>query len=132
MFDKDFQKELSGKFDILKKKLDEIASGKQDFYKSVNQNRIDLLYKHLESGKKLEELIFKTLTSLESFKSSHEDSAEIFVKINEIQEMTEKMLIQINDEIEVVEELKNSIAENNKVISKNVTLLEERFNKNKK
>lgn len=87
------------------------------------------MYKHVENGKQLEELIFKTLESIDTFKLNHEESASVFVKINEIQQMTEKMLIQIDEELEVTDQLHKSIKSNNDSIGKNIVSLEKRFEK---
>ena len=117
---------------MLKKKLEEISSGKQDFYKNINHQRLASLHKNIDSGKQLEDLIFKTLNSIDSLKQNHEDAACIFVKINEVQEMIDKMLIKLDNEIESSEELNKNIIENNSVISKNLNYLKDRFENIKK
>lgn len=128
LFDKDYQKELNSKFEILKKKLEEITSGKHEFYKGINKQRIDSLYKNVESGRNLEDIIFKTLESLDSQRQNHENTACIFVKINEVQDLCEKMLVQLDEEIEVVDHLKNSVKSNNKSLSNNLELLNKKIN----
>lgn len=127
LFDKDYQKELNGKFEILKKKLEEITSGKHEFYKGINKQRIDGLYKNIESGKNLEDIIFKTLESIDSQRQNHENTACIFVKINEVHDLCEKMLVQLDEEIEVVDNLKNSIKSNNKSLTNNLELLNKKI-----
>ena len=135
LFDKDFQKEIGLKTDVLMKKLEEVTAGKSEFYKSINTDKLDRLYKMIENnntggsgGKNIEGVIFKTLNSIDSLRQFHEDAACIFVKISEVQETSEKMIIQLDEQLEVIEELKKTVEDNNTLIEKNFGNLKARFN----
>ena len=107
LFDKDFQKELNTKFQRLETKLNEISNGKEDFYKDIQKNKLDDLYKYIESAKQSEDLIFKTLARVESLKFNHEESASIFVKLNELNESNQKMNNTIENDTEIILKMKN-------------------------
>lgn len=129
LFDKDFQKELNTKFLRLEGKLNEISNGKEDFYKDIQKTKLDDLYKYIDSAKQTEDLIFKTLTRIESLKFTHEESASIFVKLNELNESNQKMNNTIENDTEILIKMKNSIDTNNSIIKSNLNLMKERLNK---
>lgn len=129
MFDKDFQRELNVKFDILKSKLNEISQGKEDFYRNIQKSKIDSLYKYVDSAKQIEDLVFKTLTKVDSLKNSHEEAAAVFVKLNELNENNRKILTMLEEDTELLIDLKENMAINNQAIKKNITSIKERLDK---
>lgn len=129
LYDKEFQKELTSKFNRLEAKLTEIANGKDDFYKEVQKNKIDELYKQVTSAKQIEDLIFKTLTRVDSLKQNHEEAAFIFVKVNELNEATQKINLLLDDDYEILSKLKSSIITNNKLIKDNLSFIKDRMSK---
>lgn len=117
---------------MLKTKLNEICSGKESFFKDSHKQKIDSLFKNLESSKKLEDLIFKTLTKVDSLKKNHEDSAAVFVKLNELNENQEKLQNTIESDTEILNNFKEGVLENNNMIKKNIETIRARLNKLKK
>lgn len=109
--------------------MTEIANGKDDFYKEVQKNKIDELYKQVTSAKQIEDLIFKTLTRVDSLKQNHEEAAFIFVKVNELNEATQKINLLLDDDYEILSKLKTSIVSNNNLIKNNLSFIKDRMSK---
>lgn len=133
LFDKDYQKEIQAKMDGLNTRLKEINEGKEDFYQNViSKSRIDELYRMFGSSKQVEELIFKTVSKMESLKCTHEESAYIFLKLKEMVEQVDKVSASIDENSDLLSSLKTNLVENTDVMKKNITSLKERLNKLKK
>lgn len=87
------------------------------------------MYKLVSSAKQIEDLIFKTLTRVDSLKQNHEEAAFIFVKVNELNDATEKINLLLDDDYEILTKLKDSIVSNNKLIRNNLSFIKERMSK---
>lgn len=118
--------------DALNTRLKEINEGKEEFYQSINKSRIDELYKNFNSSKQVEDLIFKTVTKMESLQNNHEESAYIFLKLKEMIEQQEKVSLTIDDNSEVLSELKQNLGDNLNFMKKNIANIKERLSKLKK
>ena len=84
LFDNDFQKEIRSKLEALTKRIDEIIGGKENFYSTVKDEKLQELYSGFDSSKDVEDLIFNTISKMENLKNNHEESAFISLKIKEL------------------------------------------------
>ena len=129
LFDKEYQKEIQTKMDALNTRLKELNEGKEEFYQTISKTKIDELFKGFSSSKQVEDLIFKTVTKMESLQNNHEESAYIFLKLKEMLEQHEKISITIEENQEVLSNLKVNITDNVKTMKKNTVNIRERLNK---
>jgi hypothetical protein len=118
--------------EALNTRLKDINEGKEEFYQTISKSRIDDLYKSFQSSKQVEDLIFKTVSKMESLESKHEESAYIFLKLKEMLEQQEKVLYEINENKELLKVLKENIDSNVQTMRNNVVNLKERLDKIKK
>ncbi len=115
--------------EALNTRLNELNEGKEEFYQTVNKVKLDELFKGFASSKSVEDLIFKTVSKMESLQNNHEESAYIFLKLKEMLEQQEKIGVSIEENSEVLSNLKENITQNVQVMKKNVTSIRERLNK---
>jgi hypothetical protein len=115
--------------DSLNTRLTQINEGKEDFYKSINKNKMDELIKGFNSSRDVEEQIFKTVSKLESIKNNHEESAFIFLKLKEIMEQQEKIELGLTDNLDTLTVLQDNIKQNVGGIKNNLNNLKERLKK---
>lgn len=112
--------------------MNEISNGKEEFYRDIQKIRLDELSKYVNSAKEVEDLIFKTMTKVDTLKQNHEESASIFVKINDLMTMNDKMNMLIDEDLLELDKMKSSINENNNVIKKNIGYIKTRIENLKK
>lgn len=121
------------KMDALNTRLKELNEGREDFYQNViSKSRLDDLHKGFGSAKQVEELIYKTVSKMESLKGSHEESAYIFLKLKELLEQHDKISSTLDDNTDILNTLKSNLTENVSLIKKNIAYLKERIEKFKK
>jgi hypothetical protein len=118
--------------EALNVRLKEINEGKEEFYQNISKPRIDELYKLFASSKQVEDLIFKTVTKMESLQNNHEESAYIFLKLKEMMEQQEKIAFSLEENSEILTDLKSNIIENSGSMKKNISSIKERLAKLKK
>lgn len=72
------------------------------------------------------------MTKVDTLKQNHEESASIFVKINDLMTMNDKMNMLIDEDLIELDKMKSSIDENNNVIKKNIGYIKSRIENLKK
>ena len=82
--------------------------------------------------KEVEELIYKSISKLESYKTAHEESAYIFVKLQEIIENQEKIKQDIFENARIISNLDLNMKENISMINTNLQILKKRLKSMKK
>ena len=127
LFDQDFQKEISEKMDALKKRITEIKTGGEEFYRTVNKAKLDDLYSGFTSSKDVEQVIYNTIGKMESLKNNHEESAFISLKIKELIEQQQKISVTINENCEILDKLKDNITKNIEVMKKNIEIIKKKI-----
>lgn len=132
LFDKDYQKEIQSKMEALNEKLKNLNEGKEEFYTTINKPKIDELYKCFSASNKVEDLIFKTIAKLDSLQNNHEESAFIFLKIKEMLDQQEKISANMDENSEILTNLKSNITENVTTMKKNIENIRERLKNLKK
>ncbi len=132
LFDKEYQKEIQTKMEALNVRLKEINEGREEFYQNITKSKVDELYKAFNSSKQVEDLIFKTVTKMESLQNNHEESAYIFLKLKEMLEQQEKIGLSMDENCDILNELKENINQNVGSMKKNIHTLKERLAKLKK
>jgi hypothetical protein len=132
LFDREYQKEILMKMESLNSRLSELNEGKEGFYQTINKGKLDQLYKGFTSAKHVEDLIFKTLTKIESLEAKHEQSAYIFLKLKETLDQQDKVGLEIEENKEILKDLKEGIHNNVSTMKRNLGYLKERLNKLKK
>ena len=118
--------------EALSTKLSQLNEGKENFYQTINKQKIDELYNGFVSSKHVEDLIFKTLTKIESLENKHEEGAFIFLKLREIIEQQEKLTSEIQENKEILTNLNQGIKNNVATMKKNLVHLKQRISKIKK
>lgn len=115
--------------EALDSRLKEINEGKEEFYQTINKQKIDELFRGFVASKQVEDLIFKTVTKMESLQNNHEESAYIFLKLKEMLEQQEKIAISMDENYDVLTNLKENISVNVKSMRKNIGNIKERLAK---
>ena len=115
--------------EALDNRLKELNEGKEEFYLSINRNKLDELYKAFNDSKAVEDIIFKTIAKMESLQNNHEESAYIFVKLKEMIQQNEKISVSIDENVETLKTLRQSISGNLEVMKKNVRIIKDRLSK---
>lgn len=109
-----------------------LNEGKENFYQNINKQKIDELYKGFGSSLQVEELIFKTLTKIESLENKHEEGAYIFLKLKEMIEQQDKLSSEIIDQKDLLVNLNEGMKSNIVTMKKNLDFLKQRLTKIKK
>lgn len=128
-FDKEFQKELEKKLDLLNSRLREINESKEEFFLSINKDVIDDLFNSIGSCRQIEDIIFKSVSKMESLKQSHEDAAYIHLKIKEITEQQDKIEVGLDENCQVLDNINTGIKENLSIMRKNIESIKNRIQK---
>ncbi len=129
LFDKDYQNEIVTKIETLNKRLSELNEGKETFYQTINKQKIDELYKGFISSKHVEDLIFKTLTKIESLENKHEEGAYIFLKLKETIEQQDKLSLEIVENKDILSNLNEGMKSNIQTMKKNLAHLKQKLSK---
>jgi len=85
-----------------------------------------------QSAKDVEELIFRSISKLESYKNAHEESAYIYVKLQEVVDNQENIKQQIYENHKIIQELDQNMKENIEMIRMNLQILKKRLKALKK
>lgn len=118
--------------ETLNSRLSELNEGKENFYQTINKQKIDELFKGFVSSRHVEDLIFKTLTKIESLENKHEEGAYIFLKVKEMIEQQDKLGSEIKENKEILSNLSTGMKLNIETMKKNVAYLKQRLAKIKK
>lgn len=126
-FDKDFQKDLEKKLDALNTRLKDINESKEEFYNTINKDDIDEIYTSIGSARQIEDIIYKSVSKMESLKQSHEDSAFIHLKIKELSEQQDKIEDGLNENINILGTVNGNIKQNLNMMRKNIETIKNRI-----
>jgi queuine/archaeosine tRNA-ribosyltransferase len=118
--------------ETLNTRLSGLNEGKENFYQTINKQKIDELYKGFVSSKHVEDLIFKTLTKIDSLENKHEEGAYIFLKLKEMIEQQDKLTSEIKENKDILTNLSSGMKSNIETMEKNLAYLKQRFAKIKK
>ena len=118
--------------ETLNTRLSGLNEGKENFYQTINKQKIDELYKGFVSSKHVEDLIFKTLTKIESLENKHEEGAFIFLKLKEMIEQQDKISLEIKENKDILTNLNDGMKSNIETMKKNIVYLKQRLSKIKK
>ena len=129
LFDKEYQKELQNKMEMLNNRLQELNEGKEEFYQTLSKETINQLYKILSDSKEIEDFILKTISKMESLQNNHEQSAFIFLKVREVKEQQDKIESSMEENSQILKILKENISINTQIMKKNLDLIKDRLKK---
>lgn len=132
LLDKDYAITLKGKMDNLEKYVKEMSSDNHAFLATLSLDRLEELHKNLPEAHRIEDLLYRIINKLEGLKDKHEESAAIYVKLNELLSEQDEISVKVEENFELLKAFKKGIAENNERIKENVKVLRERLGKVKK
>lgn len=110
-------------------RLKDLNESKEDFYKLINQEELNEIYNAIGSAKQMEDILFKSVSKMESLKQSHEDSAFIHLKVKEISEQQEKIENGLDDNLIILNSVNSNIKDNVSMMRKNIEAIKNRIQK---
>ena len=130
LLDPEFKKDLERQKDIISKRVKEIENN-FEFYNVIDKEYLDNLYTGFKNGEEIENIITNTVAKMESLKEGHEISAFVGLKLREMIEQQEKLGIEMNNNSQILINLKKNIKSNIDVMKKNIEILKEKINSKK-
>ena len=124
-----FKKEIEAQKDIIIKRVKEMEN--DDFYNVIDKEYIDDLFTGFQNSQEIENIITETVNKMESLKEGHEVSAYVGLKLQEMIEQQEKLGNEINNNSQILINLKKNIKNNIEVMRKNIELLKAKINNKK-
>ena len=131
LLDPEFKKDLERQKDIIAKRVKEIDNNNDEFYNVIDKEYLDSLYTGFKNGEEIENIITDTVAKMESLKEGHEISAFVGLKLREMIEQQEKLGIEMNNNSQILINLKKNIKSNIDVMKKNIEILKEKINSKK-
>ena len=131
LLDPEFKKDLERQKDIIAKRVKEIDNNNGEFYNVIDKEYLDSLYTGFKNGEEIENIITDTVAKMESLKEGHEISAFVGLKLREMIEQQEKLGIEMNNNSQILINLKKNIKSNIDVMKKNIEILKEKINSKK-
>lgn len=110
-------------------RLKDLNESKEDFYKSINQEDLNELYNAIGSARQIEEIIFKSVSKMESLKQSHEDSAFIHLEVKDLSEQQEKIENGLEENLSILDSVDANIKDNLSMMRKNIEAIKIRIQK---
>ena len=89
----------------------------------------NLFNENFQTIKEIEDIISNTISNMESNKNNHEEIAYIMVKIKDLTSQQEKIGVNIDENIQLLDELKNNIKSNCEIMKKNINILNDKIKK---
>ena len=130
LFDNNFLNDLDKAMNNLKDNLNENLLN-QELHKM--KPRIDEMYnlfnENFQTIKEIEDIISNTISNMESNKNNHEEKAYIMLKIKDLTSQQEKIGVNIDENIQLLDELKNNIKSNCEIMKKNINILNDKIKK---
>ena len=130
LFDNNFLNDLDKAMNNLKDNLNENLLN-QELHKM--KPRIDEMYnlfnENFQTIKEIEDIISNTISKMESNKNNHEEKAYIMLKIKDLTSQQEKIGVNIDENIQLLDELKNNIKSNCEIMKKNINILNDKIKK---
>jgi hypothetical protein len=130
LYDPDFKRELDKQKNIISKRVREMDLN-EDFYKVIDKKYLDELFTGFKDGQEIENIINDTVTKMESLKEGHEISAYVGLKLQEMIQQQEKLGMEMNNNSQILINLKKNIKNNIEVMKKNIELLKAKINNKK-
>ena len=124
-----FKKEIEAQKDIIIKRVKEMEN--DDFYNVIDKEYIDDLFTGFQNSQEIENTITETVTKMESLKEGHEVSAYVGLQLQEMIEQQEKLGNEINNNSQILINLKKNIKNNIEIMRKNIELLKAKINSKK-
>ncbi len=110
-------------------RLKDINESKEDFFNSISKDDIDDLYTSIGSVRHIEEILYKSVSKMESLKQSHEDSAFIHLKIKELSDQQDKIEDGLEENLNILTSVNENIKENLNMMKKNIQNVKDRIQK---
>lgn len=98
-----------------------------DFYNILDKEYLDDLYTGFKNAEEIEDIITETVSKMENMKERHEISAFVGIKLQELIEQQVKLGNEINDNMEILINLKKNIKNNVNVMKKNLEILKSKL-----
>lgn len=127
LFDKNFKEEIQNKIEELNKRIIEIQSGNEEFYKKFNKEKVDDLYNSFSDSKDVEDTIYNIINKMESLKNIHEEIAFISLKVKELIERQEKVKNVISTNNKLLDYLQENVKNNIEVMKKNIEIIQNKL-----
>ena len=125
-----FKKEIEQQKDIIAKRVKEMDKN-DEFYNVIDKEYIDDLFTGFQNSQEIENIITETVNKMESLKEGHEVSAYVGLQLQEMIEQQEKLGNEINNNNQILINLKKNIKNNIEIMRKNIELLKNKINSKK-
>ena len=122
-----FKKEVEKQKDIIAKRVKEMEKN-DEFYNAIDKEYIDDLFTGFQNSQEIENIITETINKMESLKEGHEVSAYVGLQLQEMIEQQEKLGNEINNNSQILINLKKNIKNNIEIMRKNIELLKAKIN----
>ena len=120
--DTDFKKKIEEQKNIINKRVKELDIS-TEFYDILDKEYLDSLFSGFNNSEEIENIITETVTKMENLKDRHEISAFVGLKLQEMIDQQVKLGNEINDNLEILINLKKNIKNNVEIMKKNLELL---------
>ena len=124
--DIDFKKKIEEQKNLINKRIKEIDIN-PEFYEIIDKEYLDALYSGFKNSEEIENIITETVNKMENLKDRHEANAYVGLKLQEMIEQQVKFGNEINDNTEILINLKKNIKNNVEVMKKNLELLKNKL-----
>lgn len=124
--DIDFKKKIEEQKNIINKRVKEMDIN-TEFYEILDKDYLDGLYSGFNNSEEIENIITDTVTKMETLKERHEISAFVGIKLQELIEQQVKIGNEINNNAEILINLKKNIKNNVEIMKKNLELLKSKL-----
>ena len=130
LLDPEFKKQIELRKNIISKRIKEMERD-EEFYGVIDKEYLDELYTGFKNGEEIEDIITGTVAKMEALKEGHEVSAFIGLKLKEMIDQQEKLGNEINNNCQILINLKKNIKNNVEVMKNNIELLKQKINDKK-
>ena len=124
--DIDFKKKIEEQKDLINRRIKEIDMN-SEFYEMLDKEYLDALYSGFKNAEEIENIITETVNKMENLKDRHEANAFVGIKLQEMIDQQVKFGNEINDNSEILINLKKNIKSNVEVMKKNLELLKNKL-----
>ena len=125
--DKVSKNEFLKKFDKINMKLDDIKDNYKDVYNKIDEKKLNDLLSEGINAKEAEQIIKNTIYKMELLKDEHEKSIFINQKLRELINKNEEIKGQIEEDTQMLEQLKENIESNVTTMKKNIDFLKQKI-----
>ena len=130
LLDPEFKKEIERQKNIIVNRVKGMEIN-DEFYNIIDKEYLDDLYTGFKNGEEIENLISGTVAKMESLREGHEVSAFVGLKLQEMIDQQEKLGLEMNQNSQILINLKKNIKNNIQVMKKNIELLKAKINNKK-